>query len=118
MICAYSKQQITNAATAADGFTYEKAVIFNYVRKFGKSPLTKENLTIEDILCEDDKEDTVNTNILDKIRVDLNEFINVLKQPQNFRNFDDNVKVFINKEKKLSVIFEEVSDENKSIELL
>lgn len=116
MICAYSKKQITNAATAADGFTYEKSVIFNYVRKFGKSPLTKENLTIEDILCEDDKEDTVNTNILDKIRVDLNEFIDVLKQHQNFKNFDENVKVFIDKDKKVSVIFEEVSDKNKSIE--
>jgi hypothetical protein len=116
MICAYSKKEITNPATAADGFTYEKSVIFNYVRNFGKSPITKENLTIEDILCEDDKEDTVNTNILDKIRVDLNEYIDVLKQPQNFKNFDDNIKVFINKEKKVSVIFEEVSDENKSIE--
>ena len=79
MICAYSKKQITNAATAADGFTYEKSVIFNYVRKFSKSPITKEPLTIEDILCEDDKEDTVNTNILDKIRVDLNQYIDVLK---------------------------------------
>jgi hypothetical protein len=116
MICAYSKKEITNPATAADGFTYEKSVIFNYVRNFGKSPLTKEPLTIEDILCEDDKEDIVNTNILDKIRIDLNEYIDVLKQPQNFKNFDDNVNVFINKEKKVSVIFEEVSDENKSIE--
>jgi superfamily I DNA and/or RNA helicase len=116
MICAYSGKEITNPATASDGFTYEKSVIFNYVRKFGRSPLTKESLTIEDILCEDDKEDTVNTNIIDKIRIDLNEYIDVLKQPQNFKNFDDNVKVFINKEKKVSVIFEEVSDENKSIE--
>lgn len=116
MICAYSGKEITNPATAADGFTYEKSVIFQYVRKFGRSPITKEQLTIEDILCAYDKEDTVNTNIIDKIRIDLNEFINVLKQPQNFKNFDDNVKVFINKEKKVSVIFEEVSDENKSIE--
>lgn len=117
MICVYSKKQITNPATAADGFTYEKSVIFQYVRKFSKSPLTNEPLTVEDILCEDDKEDNVNTNILDKIRIDLNEYIDVLKQPQNFKNFDENVnKVFIYKEKKLSVIFEEVSDENKSIE--
>lgn len=116
MICAYSGKEITNPATAADGFTYEKYVIFQYVRKFSKSPLTKEPLNIEDILCEDDNEDTVNTNILDKIRIDLNEFINVLKQPQNFKIFNENVKVFINKEKKVSVIFEEVSDENNSIE--
>lgn len=116
MICAFSGKEITNPATAADGFTYEKAVIFNYVRKFGKSPLTKEKLTIEDILCENDNEDKVNTNIIDRIRIELNEYIDVLKQPQNFKNFDENIKVFINKEKKVSVIFEDVADENKSIE--
>jgi hypothetical protein len=53
-------------------------------------------LTIEDIICEDDKEDTVNTNIIDDVREDLNEYIEVLKQPQNFKTFDQNLKVFLN----------------------
>ena len=79
MKCAYSGKTIERSATAADGFTYEKSVIFNYVRKFKKSPITNEALTIEDIICEDDKEDTVNTNILDDVREDLNEYIEVLK---------------------------------------
>ena len=111
MKCAYSGKTIEQSATAADGFTYEKTVIFNYVRKFKRSPITKEALTIEDIICEDDKEDTVNTNILDDVREDLNEYIEVLKQPQNFKTFDQNLKVFLNKDKKISVIFHEIVDE-------
>lgn len=86
MECAYSKNNLdkTNTCVCADGFTYDKRVIIPYIRKFKKSPLTNETLTLDSVIYDEayDYDET----ILDRVRENLDDYIGVLKMSHNFSN--------------------------------
>lgn len=98
--CAFSNTQILpgNSVVAADGFTYDRKTILTYVRKHEKSPITKEPLSIVDLVFESEyieSHDNKAEKRLDKIRGELEETLEILKQEPNFESFPSDISVFL-----------------------
>tara|TARA_Y100000389_G_scaffold204601_1_gene258266 strand:- start:1257 stop:3404 length:2148 start_codon:yes stop_codon:yes gene_type:complete len=99
VICALSKKTILpgKSAVAVDGLTYDRNVIISYVRKNGKSPITKEPLKISDIIFETEFTDDYKNSEknLDGIRSELNDILELSKQEPNFEKFPSDINVIL-----------------------
>ena len=49
-ICPITYELIKEAITCPDGHTYEKSAIYKWVKENGNSPLTKQPLTLNDLV--------------------------------------------------------------------
>ena len=98
--CPITKEVIQEKAIAPDGITYERKALLKYIRKYHKSPVTGEPLCMENIVFDstyyESKEEKAE-KIVDRIRSEVEQYIDLKKQHANFENIPENIIVSLKK---------------------
>ena len=104
ILCPLTQNIILNPVTAADGFTYEKDAILNYIRRHHKSPISGEPLELTSLVINNSNYSTniANENdpesCLDIVRTEVSQCLELKKQSGNFEPIPPNLHIFLKKD--------------------
>tara|TARA_Y100000389_G_scaffold203006_1_gene250074 strand:- start:7708 stop:10047 length:2340 start_codon:yes stop_codon:yes gene_type:complete len=94
--CPLTKRKIKEPVIAADGHTYERKEFMKFVRRFRKSPVTGEPLTDTDIVFTEEYDEKYHNSddILNSIRDEIKNIIELKAQKNHLEDIPSNIKMF------------------------
>ncbi len=96
--CPITKKEIKDAVIAPDGITYERNALLKYIRKYKKSPVTGEPIDGKTLIYGNNylesKEERAE-RVLNYIRDELEEYINLRKQSHNFEKVPEDIEIYL-----------------------
>tara|TARA_Y100000389_G_scaffold205076_1_gene262766 strand:- start:2331 stop:4418 length:2088 start_codon:yes stop_codon:yes gene_type:complete len=100
IICPLTNTEITDAVISPDGFTYERSALLKYIRKYKKSPITGEYIDGTTLVYDsnyDNSLEKIGNDYIDYVRKELEDYISLKKQHNNFEKVPDEIKLYLTK---------------------